>query len=887
MKHHLSAACLLLLCAAAAPAAPPSLKDARERWLKGNYEEALAQYEELAKDAKNKTAATIGVSLCLQSQGEYDKALAAIDAVLKDATKDHALLARRAELLYLRGRWDEAEKAAEAALSTNKEQFLARWVRAQIYRDRGDLKKADEECKWFVRTYSDRSNADKDITDPDELLLVGLAGAENARWHNLADQFKFILNDVYRDALKSDKSFWPAEYQSGMLLLEKYNRGEALDAFDKALTINPSAAEALVGKGEAALMKLEIKEAESFAERALKINPNLPEALRFRADVHLAVGDVTAAMKELESARKINPRDERTLARVAACFRVMKKNDDFDALVKEVEKYDAKPALFYFELGERLEERRRFDEAETYLKKAAQLRPNMPGPSNSLGMLYMRMGREKEAGDLLDKGFAADPFNVRVSNMRKVLNHLKKYETLKTDHFELRFDPKTDGPLARYMAAYLEEIYADLSEKFHYKPKGLILVEVFNTHEMFSGRTIALPDLHTIGACTGRMFAMVSPQGKGIRKPFNWARVLRHEIVHIFNLEQTNFLVPHWLTEGLAVINEGYPRPGTWNQLLLERVPANELMNLETIDLGFIRPKTPADWQMAYCQSQLYVDYIKKTHGAPAVGELLAAYAEGLDTTAALKKACKVDREAFEKGYRAYLDEVVKTIAGGKPAEKRRSFEEVKAAYEKNPEDLDVAATLAEMNLGRNRGEARKLAEEVLKRKKNHPRASFVLSRLAKLAGDVRQEQTLLEEAVDKDNPDVKVLMALGKLYYDASEFAKAAEMFELGRKSEPFESEWLQQLVRVYAQSGDKDKQIAALKALVPADADDFEHRARLARLLLESGQHAEAEKYARQALEIDVRDAKVRSILIEALKGQKKDAEAEKIEAMLGEKK
>src|SRR5262249_61170499 len=161
-------------------------------------------------------------------------------------------------------------------------------------------------------------------------------------------------------------------------------------------------------------------------------------------------------------------------------------------------------------------------------------------------------GREKEARDQLTKAFEADPFNVRVSNTLKVLRHLDKYETLKTDHFELRFDPKTDRALARYMAGYLEDTYAELAEKFHFKATGPVLVEVFNTHEMFSGRVVALPDLHTIGACTGKMVAMASPHAKGIRKPFNGPRVIRHELVHIFNLEQTRYQVPHWLTEGLA-----------------------------------------------------------------------------------------------------------------------------------------------------------------------------------------------------------------------------------------------------------------------------------------------------------------------------------------------
>jgi tetratricopeptide (TPR) repeat protein len=400
---------------------------------------------------------------------------------------------------------------------------------------------------------------------------------------------------------------------------------------------------------------------------------------------------------------------------------------------------------------------------------------------------------------------------------------------------------------------------------------------------MFSGRTIALPDLHTIGACTGRMIALVSPHGRGIRKPFNWARVLRHEVVHIFNLEQTHFLVPHWLTEGLAVSNEGFPRPQTWNQLLRERVPAGELMDLDTIDLGFIRPRTPLEWQMAYCQSQLYVQYLRKKYGADAVGQLLAAYADGLGTAAAIAKVCKPDdKAAFEKGYRAFLEETVKSLQG-RPAEKPRTLAQLKAAHAKDPDDNDVAAELALRLVGRDRVEARKLAQRVLADKKNHPKASYVMARLARLAGDVKEEQRLLEAALDKDAPEPLVLKAIGKMYYDGGDLAKAAEVFELGRKAEPLEAEWLQQLARVYTQTGDKAKHIAVLKDLVPTDADDFDHRLRLARLLLEDGRPAEAEHYARQALEIDLRNAEVREVFFKALKGQNKDAEAERLRAVL----
>jgi tetratricopeptide (TPR) repeat protein len=879
-------ACLLLLCATSlvtgAPA-PPTLQEARQRWLKGNYEEAQELYEKLLADARTRPAAAVGLSRALQSQGEYDKALTAVEKGLKDAPKDADLLARQAELLFARGRWAEAQKAADAALAVNPKQFSARWVLVQVARDSGDQDKAQEAVRWFLRAY----NNDEAKT-AEELLFVGLASSEHARWHKLSDEFETILKDVYGDALKAEPDFWFAEYEAAVLLLEKYNRAEALPALDKALTLNPNAAEALTLKGVAALARFEIKEAERLAEQALKFNPRLPEALRLRADVHLATANAAAALKELQRAREVNPRDELTLARIGACFFLQNRQDDLAGLVKEVEKFDTRPAPFYFALAERLEDRRRYDEAEKYYRQAMRLRPNLPGPLNGLGLLYMRLGKEKEASDLLDKGFAADKFNVRVSNMRKVLKHLDGYKTLETEHFQLRYDPKSDETLAKLMAVYLEDIYADLVKKFDYRPKGRILIELFNSHEMFSGRTVALPDLHTIGACTGKVITMVTPnekrRGEKARNPFNWARVLRHELVHIFNLEQTHYLVPHWFTEGLAVENEGFPRPPIWNELLVRRVKSDKLLDLDTIDLGFIRPRDPLEWQQAYCQAQLYVQYIVKTYGQQAIGKLLAAFARGVNVDAALAEACKgVDRKTFEKGYRAYLDQVIKPLQGKQVVEDKRTLEELEADYKKDMNNPDLAAELAYRLLRTRKKEARKLAEQARDKKKNHPKALYVLSRLANAAGDDREERRLLEEGFSATDPDPLLGKALGKMYYEANEFAKAAEVYEALHKAEPSERTWLVELVRVNSQLENKARQITALKALVPLDADDFDRRLRLAKLLLDGGKPDEAEKFSRQALEIDVTSREARDTLYKALREQKKEAEAKRLEALL----
>ena len=52
-------------------------------------------------------------------------------------------------------------------------------------------------------------------------------------------------------------------------------------------------------------------------------------------------------------------------------------------------------------------------------------------------------------------------------------------------------------------------------------------------------------------------------------------------------------------------------------------LPKDDLMDLDNIDLGFIRPRTPDDWTMAYAQSgEAYVNYLKHEFGADSVAQV-------------------------------------------------------------------------------------------------------------------------------------------------------------------------------------------------------------------------------------------------------------------------
>jgi tetratricopeptide (TPR) repeat protein len=872
---------LVLLVPTAAPA--QSLRDARTAFQRGNYGEAEEDYVDLLKDADLLVPASIGVSQALQAQGK--NGLPPIEKALKARPKDADLLARKAELLYDRGAWDPALVTAKAAIAAKSDSFLARWIVGQIFRDQGDWPKADEEFRWFVKTYSKRSDDDNEIKDPEELRLVGLAGIERARFHHLADQYEFVLNELWKDAADKDKLFWQADYEIGRVFLEKHNKKDAAKAFDKALAINPRATDVFVARGWSSFGQMEIKEADLAADQALAINPNHIDALRLKAAVHLFSNEIDLALKMLDVARKQNPRNEETLAQIAAVYHVEKKTKEFDAIVAEVGKFNPKAWRFNAEIGEQLEARKLFLDAEDFFKKAVKAEPAMPEGHEGLGMLYLRLGQETEARKLLEDAFDADPFNVRVDNSLKVLDHLKSYETIKTPHYILKFDPKNDAVLARFVLHYLEDYNEELAKKFDFHPKEPYLIEIFNKHEMFSGRVIALPDLHTIGACTGRMMAMVSTHDKShvISRPFNWVRVLRHEVVHLYNLDQTHFQVPHWFTEGLAVTMEGKTSPPSWNYLLAEKLRTNDLLNLDNILLGFVRPRSPDQWQQAYMQSQLYVTYLTKTHGEAAIGKLLQAYADGLDTDGALPKAIGTTKADFEKGYRAFLEDRVRNLPIP-PVTKKLTLKELREAYKKMPEDADICAQLAEKHwLIGDTDKAKKFADEALIAKADHPIAAYV--KALALISEKQPELALavLVSAVDANPDATKPLWKLAELQAQSKNLASAAESLEKGRKLEPFDPKWLVALAKVYIETKDDAKLVDVLKSVAEADPDDLVSRRKLAEHFDKVGDHALAERYAWEVLEIDVKDVDAPRILLEALKAQNKDEKRKLVERLL----
>ena len=916
----------------AADAPAEKFVTAREHFQKGRYGEALEILDSLAKDgAKDVDAVALAKARCeaLLAQGERDAA----EVVLNEAITAHEASAELHGLLakihFERGRYDAADASVATALKLDGNQLQARLIQAHLWTERGDIAKADTGYRWFVRYYNSQQP-----NEAEPLLFVGEGAAQYARWHSVTQIFDFCVNTVAKDALKADKECWQAHQLTGRLLLEKYNRTQGIPELKAALAINPNAVEVHVQLAQSAVGEYNWDEVEDEAKRALEIAPKTPGALRALAEAKLYFRDAEAAEKLLTEAMEINPVDQETLALVATLrmlqdgwpdvsrLKVLVDNLDriaglkpeevlalladnrspaappaghpvaspterpvggatglqltrFEKIVVAVATRNPKPGYFLTALGEQVDRFRQHAIAEPLFKQAIVLMPQLSQPKTALGQVYMQTGRIDDAKKLLDDAFKADPYHVRVSNMRKVLKVLDDYSTVTTEHFVIRADAKLDKLLARYMAEYLEEVYPELTTLFGFEPESRTQIEIYNEakglngHQWFSARMVGLPWVQTIGASTGSIIAMTSPSG--MEQPLNWARVMKHEFVHILTLQQTNFNIPHWYTEALAVRSEGYPRPVEWNKLLLDRVPKGELKNLDNLSMGFIRAGNQANWNFAYCQSVLYAEYMVERFGEPSLAKLLDSYRRNRTTDQAVPEVFGVEKADFEQGYREFLD---KLVAGLRQTESEPEIKpsQIEKVYEKNKDDPKAAADYSRLLLFvRERDKARKLATEVLKRDPTQPVAALVVGALLLRDDKPDEAAKVMEPALNKEHPNRHLLELFLRVRLKQKKTDEAFALCELGMKHFPDNSDWWKGTAAAAKLTGDKARRREALEKLILIEADDPAPRKARAEIALAENNFEDAYKYAKLTLHIDVLDADIHRLLGESLRGLK----------------
>jgi predicted Zn-dependent protease len=270
---------------------------------------------------------------------------------------------------------------------------------------------------------------------------------------------------------------------------------------------------------------------------------------------------------------------------------------------------------------------------------------------------------------------------------------------------------------------------------------------------------------------------------------------------------------------------------------------------------------------MAYCQAQLYAQYMLATYGDDALAKMLAAYGDYLDTQAALARSFGVGQEEFEKGYLEFVEGIVDELPSPSGGEEK-SLSDLVRAHEAAPENVEIASELAAAHLDRKAyADARRLVDKVLAENPRHELAVYVRARLHLLVGETEEAVALLQGAAEAESlSEPRLVNVLGALWLRDRQFDKAIAMYKRLAEEQPANREWTKSLVRAFLLAGDEDELAPLLEKLAAWDPDDATVRKKLARMAKERGDHRGVLQWAGEVLHVDVADLEAHRLLAEA---------------------
>jgi tetratricopeptide (TPR) repeat protein len=642
----LSAALVLLGC----DAPPAQTQSAEALYQSGEYERAITMFREEIGRAPS-VRAQRGLVRALMEVGRYSEAeeQGRSFAAATDWGIDISNLL--GEALERQGRLAEADSQYQRAADGARDSLVARYNLARRKWHLGLRAEAYSDFDRFIDYYN---NAPTRLSSED---LAAVGGA--LRYLGRRDP------QVYRDALKAldeaiaaDSGNLAAQVQAGELFLEKYNSGDAREAFLAVLTRNPHHPDALIGLARQLQFDGQAGAAEQVS-KALATNPNHVGARVMQASLHLDAERYEDARREAERALSVDTSSLQAMAVLAAVHHLSGDRGAFEGVVRRAKAWHPKSAELYQTLGELSARHRRYSDAVAFGSQGVATDSTSWETWGLLGINLLRTPNYAQARQSLETAFRGDPFNVWIKNTLDLLDAHAQYRESKSPRFVFLIEGKEAPLLEPYFAEVAEEAWTKLAERYGYRPPDPVRLEVYRRHADFSVRTAGLPGFGALGVSFGTMLAMDSPAARE-RGAFNWASTTWHEIAHTFTLGVTEFRVPRWLSEGLSVLEERRTGRGWGAQATLDFLIAwkeQRLLPVSRLNDGFVSPSYPGQVLHSYYQASLVCEMIERDFGWPKTRALLDQYRRDRTPADAFKEALGVSLEEFDRRFVAYINQ--------------------------------------------------------------------------------------------------------------------------------------------------------------------------------------------------------------------------------------
>jgi tetratricopeptide (TPR) repeat protein len=475
---------------------------------------------------------------------------------------------------------------------------------------------------------------------------------------SLWKQHRYVeSNDAFRALVAAHPRNARYRVRWGLLFLERFNAPEAAKLFNEALAIEPKQADALLGLALVAADGFEAQ-AVVFAHKALDADPHMVEAQELLARLALEDSDPAKAAEEAHKALDMSAHATQAKA-ILATIDWLNDKPDTPWDPHDGAAYETAARIFVLN--------RRYEEGIKLFRKAIAVQPDLWSARSQLGINLMRLGLEDEARAELEMCYENQYRDAATVNTLRLMGSYKNFVTYKTDRTILRLHKKEAELLHPYFEAEMLRALSTYDKKYGFKLDRPVQVEVYPDHEDFAVRTMGMPGLGALGVTFGYVVAMDSPSG---RPPgtFHWASTMWHELSHVYVLNMTNFRVPRWFTEGLAVHEETAASPEWGDRLdphVIMAIKDKKLLPVAELDRGFVRPTYPTQVVVSYFEAGRICDYIDREWGWPKLLAMIHDFAGGASTPEVIEKELGIKPEEFDKRFLAALNaETKKTVDG-------------------------------------------------------------------------------------------------------------------------------------------------------------------------------------------------------------------------------
>lgn len=313
----------------------------------------------------------------------------------------------------------------------------------------------------------------------------------------------------------------------------------------------------------------------------------------------------------------------------------------------------------------------RYREAVDLYLKAVKLTPNLAQAQRDLGINYLRINNVFGARYHIQKAFELDPFDAETVNTLRFLDKLDNMRVSSIDINDpddprltigrviIRLDREDADALEPYVQDLARDAMQVFTERYNFRLARPMIVELYHDHDDFGVRTVSTPGIGLLGVTFGYLTAMDSPKARPAGD-FHWGSTLWHEIAHVFTLEKTNHRLPRWMSEGLSVYEEWNTGPLPDRSIPIDTLLAiskGELLPIDSLDSGFVRPTYNGQVQVSYTQAGLICDYISSRWGHDALVTMLEQFAENASTSEALVAAIGIDGPSFDDKFLDHIEE--------------------------------------------------------------------------------------------------------------------------------------------------------------------------------------------------------------------------------------